>query len=360
MAKDSLLSVISFEGNNNTIIHKSEIVNFNTKSQLIVNQSQEALFYKDGIALDLFGPGRHTLTTANLPLIRKFFEKVFGGKTPFPCSVFFINKVSVLDIPWGTENAIPYEDPLYGIFTNIKGYGQFGIRVKDSRKFIVKIVGQLTNFTNQDILNTVRGAVLQTVKNEVANALKQAQVPVLEIPTRLTEISSIIHEKLNEEFDYLGLECTKFYIMNLVADDSDIEELKKAKSAYATKIIEARGLKESRDIQGFDYKTERQFDVLEKAAGNKGAGNVMAPTMGLGMGLGVGKTMADSMQNTYDNMDSTKNKSKCPNCGEEISPNARFCSACGKEIIRKKFCTNCGQEVPVDARFCSSCGNKIE
>ncbi len=359
MAKDGLLSVISFEGDNNTIIHKSEIVNFNTKSQLIVNQSQEALFFKDGMALDLFGPGRHTLSTANLPLIRKFFEKVFGGKTPFPCSVFFINKVAVLDIPWGTENAIPYEDPLYGIFTNIKGYGQFGIRVKDSRKFIVKIVGQLTNFTNQDIANTVRGAVLQTVKNEVANALKQQEVPVLEISTRLTELANIIQQKLNTEFDYLGLECSKFYIMNLVAADSDIEELKKAKSAYATKIIEAKGLRASRDIQGYDYKTERQFDVLEKAASNEGAGNVMGPAMGLGMGLGVGKTMSNAMESTYDNMDSS-NMSKCPNCGEVVSANARFCSACGKEIIRKKFCSSCGQEVPFGARFCSACGNKIE
>ena len=80
---------------------------------------------------------------------------------------------------------------------------------------------------------------------------------------------------------------------------------------------------------------------------------------GVGMGFGVGKTMSNAMESTYDNMDNS-NKSKCPNCGEVVSANARFCSTCGKEIIRKKFCSNCGQEVPLGARFCSSCGNKIE
>ena len=118
MANDldkNYLDVIKCETGNNVLVTKSSIENFNTKSQLIVNEAQEALFYKDGHALDLFGAGRHSLTTDNLPFLKKLFGAIFGGKNAFTCEVFFINKVSVLDILWGTDSPIVLEDPKYNL-----------------------------------------------------------------------------------------------------------------------------------------------------------------------------------------------------------------------------------------------------
>ena len=109
----NLLDVIKYEGDNETLVHKSYIEDFNSKSQLIVNEAQEAIFYKDGQALDLFGSGRHSLNTNNLPVIKRIFGAIFGGKTPFSCEVFFINKITRLDIIWGTDTPIQLEDPKY-------------------------------------------------------------------------------------------------------------------------------------------------------------------------------------------------------------------------------------------------------
>lgn len=143
------LSVIKCETDNFQLVTKSTIENFNAKSQLVVNESQEALFYKDGQALDLFASGRHSLDTENLPFLKRIFGKIFGGTTPFTCEVFFINKVSVMDIPWGTDSPIVLEDPKYHLIVGVRANGQTGIRVKDSRKFVVKVVGQLREYTGE-------------------------------------------------------------------------------------------------------------------------------------------------------------------------------------------------------------------
>ena len=365
MAHNKLLDVISYAGDNQTFVHRSEIDNFNMMSQLVVNESQEAIFFKDGHALDLFGPGRYSLKSDNFPIVRNFFGKVFGGKDVFTCSVFFINKVATLDVPWGTDKEITVTDPEYGLIVHVRAYGTLGIRIKDSRKFLVKIVGQLNDYTNQDIVRQVRGMILQSVKQKIASAIVKNKVPILEIEAHLEELSQEIGAKLDEEFDYLGIECPKFYLESVSAEDKDLEELAKAKSAYASKIIGAHGEAESRRIQGYDYRTERQFDVLQDAAQNAGAGNVMAPGLGLGMGFGIGKGVAGGMENAAQAMNPNPQPqqqaagAKCPQCGADIPAGARFCPGCGAQVPQKRFCQECGAELAADAKFCPQCGKKV-
>lgn len=361
MAHNKLLDVISCEMDNTTMVKRSEIDDFNTHAQLIVQESQEAIFYKDGRALDSFGPGRHSLKTDNLPIVRKFYEKVFGGRTPFQCSVFFVNKVLSLDFRWGTDAPIKLEDPVYKLLINVTAYGQMGIRIADSRKFVTKIVGKMTSYTNEDIRRTVLGSIIQSVKVNIAKAIVEEQVPILEISTKLDKIAGKIKENLVEEFDSFGLECSKFYLMNVAPLDEDMAALTKAKQDYITGVYAARTARESRDIQGFDYRTERQFNVLEEAAKNEGAGNVMAPGMGLGMGFGVGKGIANAVGETSEALSKKSSGPVCPTCGKEVPIGAAFCPFCGQKMQpAEKFCTKCGQKIPADAKFCPHCGQKVE
>ena len=357
-----LLDVISYAGDNDTFVHRSEIEDFNSHSELVVNQSQEALFYKDGLALDLFTAGRYPLKTANFPIIRKFFESVFNGKNPFPCQVYFINNITTFSVPWGTDGAIPLEDPQYGLLVNVRAYGSYALKIKDSRKFVVKIVGQLSDFNNRSIMKQVNGMILQTVKQNVARAIVNKKIPILEVMTHLDELSADILKVLVDEFDNLGLECQRFFIESINVEDSDLEALKTAKQQYVTTVIGARGQAESRTIQGYTYQTERQYDVLEKAAQNEGAGNVMAPGLGLGMGFGVGKAVGGKMQETAGVMQNNQPQADmiaCPNCGASVKKGAKFCSECGEKMPVNKFCPNCGAKVGDNQKFCSECGEKL-
>ena len=147
----ALLNVIKFNGPRDALVWESPVKDFNIGAQLYVPESHEALFFKDGAALDLFGSGRHTLTTANIPIIRKLYESVAGKNTVFTAQVYYIDKTITEEMGWGTNAPIQLEDPRYGILINVKSFGTYRIQVEDSRKFLVKIVGAISQFNKQEI-----------------------------------------------------------------------------------------------------------------------------------------------------------------------------------------------------------------
>lgn len=136
-----IAEVIKYEGDNSTFIWKHPSEDFNTKSQLIVHESQEAIFFMNGQLLDSFGPGRHTLDTQNIPLIGKFYNKVFDDESPFHCEVYFINHTEQMAIKWGTDSKVEYVEPTYNFPIQIGASGEMNLRVIDAKKLLVKIVG---------------------------------------------------------------------------------------------------------------------------------------------------------------------------------------------------------------------------
>lgn len=378
MANDldkNYLDVIKCETTNNVLVTKSSIENFNTKSQLIVNEAQEALFYKDGHALDLFGAGRHSLTTDNLPFLKKLFGAIFGGKNAFTCEVFFINKVSVLDILWGTDSPIMLEDPKYNLIVNVKANGQTGIRVADSRRFVLKVVGQLREFTVDSVRRSIKGLMMTSIKEVIASTIIEHNVSILEITTRLSELSSAMQKKLNLALEDLGLEAVHFYVGGIFADEGDLDKLRLAKEkmlevktdteleAYKLRVLsEARA--RAREVEGYTYQEERKYDVLESAAENSGtAGGMIGAGMGLGMGLGV---MDETRRMTTGNLsekpapapasDATR---ACPSCGAQVPAQSKFCPECGTPMPQAKFCAECGNKLAPGAKFCPECGTKV-
>ena len=366
--------VISCITDNNTLVKKSHIENFNTQSQLIVYESQEALFFKEGQALDLFGPGRHALITENLPFFRKFFNHLLGNKTPFPCEVFFINKVSVLDVLWGTPTPIVLEDPQYHLIVHVKSSGQCGLLVRDSRRFVVKVVGQLTQFDVDSVRRSIKGMLLTMVKSIIASTIINDKIGILEISTMLEEISMKVQQKLNEKLADLGLEAVHFNIGTIFVNDEELESLRQSKErrlevmtdvdleAYRLETV-SRAKAAARAAEGYTYQDEQKFEVLKTAAGNTStAGEFTSMGVGLGAGLGLMGEMRNQMgsaMNTHAPAAAAQTKT-CSQCGAVVGANAKFCPECGQpQAPAKKFCPECGTQCEGTAKFCSVCGNKF-
>ncbi|MBO5736174.1 MAG: SPFH domain-containing protein [Clostridia bacterium] len=367
----ALLNVIEQEMTNEQLVVRNHIEDFNAKSQLIVYESQEALFYKNGQALDLFGPGRHELKSENLPFFKRIFSHLFDGKTPLPCEVYFINKVNVLNVLWGTDSPIPLEDPKHPLLLHVRANGQTGIRVIDSRRFTVKVVGQLKEFTVEEVRRSIKSMMMTSIKECIAIAIMEGGVSITEISTKLSELSRNIQAKLNEYVADLGIAVDHFAINAILPSEGDLEALKKMKDENNETNIEAyriRKLSEARaharNAEGYTYQEERRFDVLETAAQNEGvAGAFMNMGMGFGMGNNVGKavnTMAQNLQQPAAPAAAAGTKT-CPQCNSTLPATAKFCFNCGQQMPQgPRFCPECGTKCVENSKFCSNCGTRLE
>ena len=370
----SLLSVITQEMTNDQLVIRNHYDDLNTKSQLIVYESQEAIFYKDGQALDLFGPGRHVLNTENLPIIKRAFGALFGGKTPFPCDVYFFNKVNVLDIMWGTDSPIDLNDPEYDVLIGVRANGQTGIRIKDSRMFAVKVVGMLKEYGVDTLKKTIKGLMMASIKECIAAAIIEKGVSILNITPMLTEIAALIQNKLNPRIADLGLEIVHFNLNGVLASDGDLDDIRKAKNAMVLAKNEAKmeafkmktlseARAQARQTEGYTYMDERRFDILEGAAKNEGAaGGFVNMGVGLGMGFGVSKEvgkMTEAMA-TQQPANQAAPTVMCAGCGTPLDPGAKFCPECGQPRPQNKFCTQCGAQLTPGAKFCPECGSRLQ
>ena len=148
MAK--IADIIKYEGDNSTFVWKHPVEDFNSLTQLIVHESQEAIFFMNGQALDLFGPGRYTLETQNIPKVGKFLNRTTGGETPFHCEVYFINKTVQMAIKWGTDSKVRFLEPTYGVPLEIGASGEMNLMVSDARKLLIKLVGTMNGIAWDD------------------------------------------------------------------------------------------------------------------------------------------------------------------------------------------------------------------
>jgi membrane protease subunit (stomatin/prohibitin family)/DNA-directed RNA polymerase subunit RPC12/RpoP len=226
--KDGLASVIKYEGDNETLVWKHPIEDFNFGSQLIVHESQEAIFFRDGQALDLFGPGRYTLETQQLPLLEKLYKLPTDTEGTFHSEVYFINKAVQMAIKWGTPDKIRFIDPLTSVPLEIGASGALNLQVENSRKLIVKLVGtqkgiawdDRENFT-RSVQSSFRPLIANTVKQYLPAIIKEQQIDLLEIDERVNEISALLHEKLQPGFEEYGLTLPQFYVTHVVLPEED-------------------------------------------------------------------------------------------------------------------------------------------
>lgn len=349
----AIIDRIKYDGNPNGsqwLVYKCPSEQFVLGSQLVVNQGQEALFFKGGEALDLFSPGTHTLSTGNLPLLNKLVNLPFGGKTPFTAEIYYINKTANLDMKWGTSTPIPLEDLKYGLILNVGARGQYGITISDSRLFVSKIIGAVPNGTTTNpilILKYFNGLINSKIKSVTASYMIKKQISFLEISQYLSELSLAFQETLNEEFDRFGIELTNFYCESITPRPEEYEKL--------------RGYKEELALGAGFYQQRRSLDILEKLAENSSSGSIANAGIGLGMGLGAAGQFENVFAGVGQNMNVTPDEAKiaCPKCGTMNNTTMKFCGDCGNKLSTSVTCPHCGAEIPPGMKFCGECGKSL-
>ena len=224
-----LISVIKYEGSNDVFVYKHPKEDFNFGTQLIVHESQEALFFKDGRALDLFGAGRHTLQTYNIPLLRDVIKLGTDGENVFHAEVYFINMTTQMGIKWGTDSKVRLFDPASGLHVEIGASGNFNLRVMDSRQLLLKLVGTTDGLLQSDVVGEglaygtgkFKALVMNKVKSNLARVIKEQNINILEIDSYLDGLSEQLRDIINETLVEYGLIMPEFYVTSIMTPDDD-------------------------------------------------------------------------------------------------------------------------------------------
>ena len=414
--RDGLASIIKYEGDNETLVWKHPIEDFNMGSQLIVHESQEAIFFRDGQALDLFGAGRYTLETQQMPLLEKLYKLPTDTEGTFHSEVYYVNMATQMGIKWGTDSKVRLFDPVTGMHIELGASGEFNIRVTNSRKLLLKLVGTTSGMSQDQLLGgngkgMFRSMVMTQVKSYLAATIRENAINVLEIDERLMELSEALRERINPRLAEYGLEMTEFFVTRVVTPDDDPnfrkmkeqfaekylnireEQIKKdiavaaaerkaveAQTAAQMKIIGAQGdaevikikaqaeaeaykaqaFAEAAEMQakGYTQKDVFQTDVQKSYADALGQ---MGSNGGGGGGLGdvasLGVTlgaMGSIMGLTKDAMAPMAIPTAAP-----AAPATGWACSCGQQNITSNFCPNCGSKKPEPkAGWTCTCGQQ--
>lgn len=321
---EQIAQVIKYEGDNSTFIWKHPCEDFNSLTQLIVHESQEAIFFMNGQALDLFGAGRYTLETQNIPKLGKLLNRATGDETPFHCEVYFINKTEQMSIKWGTDSKVTYMDPTYGFPIAIGASGEMSLRAEDSRKLLLKLVGTENFLGQQKLVSFFRAFLMTRVKTYMAQYMKNNAVSIFEIDEHLTAFSESLHTQLTPDFADYGISLERFFVTQVVKPDgdkqyekfkelhfrqyADIAEAKLrqqtdliyAQTAAQKVVIDSQAQATKRAQEGYTYAQERGFDVAEKVAQNEAVGQFTNMGVGLGTMAGVGGVVGGVVGNAVN------------------------------------------------------------
>ncbi len=263
----------------NEIVHRfpeTGAGDFRLGSQVIVRESQSAVFFRDGKALDVFGPGRHTITTANIPLLINLLGKAFDGRSPFTAEVYFVSRREFRDRKWGTPQPIPVQTPGVGLgWLLLKGFGTYSYQVKNPQQFVTQIVGTRGIYLMSDIENDLRSRLLRSM-TDMFGEMKGKYNTVQDILGWLDEISAGVRAKAAAEFEAIGLELKTFVIASLTPSENTAEELR------------ARGL-----LDAQTYAQLQAADAMREAAQNPSGGAGL--TAGIGAGMGIGNMISQTM-----------------------------------------------------------------
>jgi membrane protease subunit (stomatin/prohibitin family) len=362
--------------------------NLSTFTQLVVRESQEAVLFSKGQIIGKFGPGKHTLNTENLPLLRNLFGIPFGGKNPFMAEIWFVNKTAPLTIDWRTDT-MRFRDPEYGEMVPLMAAGRYGLKVENAEPFLVQLVGTLTEFTARDLTNHFLGPLITKTKSSILAFMQANQAGITTISARLEDLSNFIKEPLKEFWETYGMILTGFYITSVDLDTST-EDGKKIAAALSDRSAQS--------IAGYTWQQKQGFGVANNAlsrGGDMGILGAVAMTGMLGGGGGMGQAMmqppqmptgpqpgqgqAAGRREVFCAKCSKKypaTSNFCPFCGNKYNPcprcssdnleGSRRCVSCGTDLAPAQAaggfgnaCSRCGQQVAPGVKFCPGCGNKL-
>lgn len=339
-----IFDVIKYEGDNTKLIWKYPGEDFNTHSKLIVNETQEAILFYNGQALDKYPPGQYVLHTGNIPLLRKITEIPTDGVSPFHCTVYYISKIEQMSLNWGVGDVI-YNDPVHNNYPfKIKANGVMNLSVTDSRRLLLKLVGTGTQLETSQLADYFRGPITTYIKTYLPRTLKEKNTPIYEVEGELSELSEMMRERITTEMEDYGVTLEKFWINNIVKpeDDEVYKKLRRLRGDQMTVIgqkeldlksaeYDARiGVithagedqkrridietdkyekeiildleKRRREFEAITSIQEHQFDVLKTVASNTGSGRDLSnAAINVMTGLAAGGVIKNTFNNAMNN-----------------------------------------------------------
>ena len=385
-----LLKVIKYEGDDKTLVYKYPDRDFNTKSQLIVHQSQEAILFKDGKALDVFAPGKYELKTENIPLLRSIINIPTEGVSPFHCEVYFINKAMSLNVDWGTSSRFDVLDPTFGIPLSVGASGTMEFVIRDSRDFLINIVGTQEILTSTQLSEYFRGKIVTKVKSYLATLMNE--VSYLNLSSHLDEVSEALKNKLNDYFYDYGVSLKNFYVSTIHIPEEDTNKVK----TILNKKLEYGTL-------DYNWADEQIAEISKRYASNPGTNdNVggmiaqipLAMAFGEMLGSGVANNMSSSflsksqafsnnsqvnnqqdnqvnnnqnnpvnnqqqINNQHDNPVNSQQNNQVNNQQQNFNQNPGIAVGVSNEY-KNNFCMNCGCKLRKGAKFCPNCGTIVQ
>jgi membrane protease subunit (stomatin/prohibitin family) len=314
-------------------------------AQLIVRENQAAVFFRDGKGLDVLGPGRHTLSTQNLPILTKVLSLPWGFKSPFRCEVYFVNQKVFTNMRWGTKDPVAFKDNEFGLI-RLRAFGTFTMQVTQPLLFINTLVGTQGSFETANVEDYLREIIVSRLNDFLGETVDS----LVNLPKYYDEMAVAVKTRLTEDFRKYGMEMVDFYV-NRITPPEDVQKM----------IDERSGMAAVGDLDSFlKYKAAKALGDAATSGGMAGGG--AAAGMGLGVGAGLGMMIPGMLYKVIGNGEPTAEKIaakgtvNCPACHGEVPIDSRFCPHCGHQLVVIRKCPRCNENLSAADKFCPSCG----
>ena len=303
-------------------------------AQLIVRESQAAVFFYNGKAYDAFGPGRHTLVTANIPILNKIMSIPWGLTSPLRAEVYLVNLKVFPNLSWGTKEPVAFKDSELGLI-RLRAFGIFNLRVVQPVLLINSLVGTQGIFTISDLEDYLSRLIVSRFNDYMGETLDT----ILNLPGRYDKFADALQQRLADDFSRFGLSLTQL-VINAITPPPEVQKAMDDKSRL--------GLFDNLN----DLIRLKTAMALEKASETKS-------DMGGGLGMAMGMMVPGLFSETLKQTDRHSETITCPDCNRSIAADSRFCPWCGHQVVILQKCPDCGKSLPADARFCLRCGKAL-
>jgi membrane protease subunit (stomatin/prohibitin family) len=316
-------------------------------AQLIVRENQAAIFFRDGKGLDVLGPGRHTLTTQNLPILTRVLSLPFGFKSPFRAEVYFINLKVFTNMRWGTKEPVAFRDSELGLI-RLRAFGMFSMQVTQPLLFLNTLVGTVGSFSTANVEDYLREVIVSRLNDFLGESVDT----LFNLPKYYDELGVAVKTRLVDDFRKYGMELVDFFI-NRITPPEEVQ----------TMIDERAGMEAVGDLDRFlQFKAAKAIGDAAQAA--QLGGSTTGMTLGAGVGAGMGMMIPGMLYQVLGARKEAKQLTAesvaCPSCHGSVTMDSRFCSHCGRQLVVIQRCAHCDEALGESARFCPSCGVDVQ
>ena len=310
-------------------------------AQLTVRESQAGIFFYKGKAVGAFGPGRHTLKTANIPILTKIVSLPWALSSPLRAEVYLINLKTFTNLKWGTRDPVAFKDSELGLI-RLRAFGVFNLQIVQPVLFINSLVGTKGMFTTAEIEEYLNRVIVSRFNDYMGKTIDS----ILNLPARYNELSDGLASRLTKDFSDFGIKLTHIYI-NSITPPPEVQEAIDDRSRMGV-------FKDMNKLM--QMKAAMAMEKASEAEGDAGMG------MGAGMGLMLPAMFAQYFTGTKAGAkpDAESQSYSCPECRSPVAADAKFCPQCGHQQIVFTRCTSCGKNLTPNAKFCSRCGHAVE